>query len=98
MDTLEYVTELNKYGNLNRKPLDPIWMYLKKEFNVEYNINKKEVSKANIEFRKKKAKRWIISWLIARSIEYDDIKEGYRVDFAITRYEYEKEYERQKLY
>jgi hypothetical protein len=48
------------------------------------------IYEADIEFRRKRARRWLMSWLIARGFEFDEIARHYIDDFKIARYDYEK--------
>jgi hypothetical protein len=75
---------------LYRKPLHPIWQKLKESFQQEYKIQRKMIYEADIEFRRKRARRWLMSWLIARGFEFDEIARHYIDDFKIARYDYEK--------
>jgi hypothetical protein len=87
LDSLEYV-EASGDSNFARRELSPIWKRLKAEFNGEYSISKKQVKKANIEFRRKLARRRVMSWLISKNIEFSEISEMYISDFNIIEKEY----------
>ena len=90
VNTFEYVTEPDEHRNLHRKALHPIWRELQGLFSAEYSIKPKRVRGANIEYRYKRARPWVISWLAAREIAYHDLPRQYVEDFAITRGEYRK--------
>ena len=73
-----------------KSELDKHREQLKAEFECEYSINKASVTKANIEFRKKLARKRMISLLVARDFEFSEIPELYKKDLFITEYEYNK--------
>lgn len=90
VNTFEYVVEADNHRHLSRKALHPVWQQLQELFAAEYSIKRKSVGSANIDYRYKRARPWVISWLAAREIAYHEVPEQYREDFDITRSEYEK--------
>ena len=68
-----------------------------KNFQEEYQIQRKLIYEADIEFRRKRARKWVISWLIARGLEFDEIETHYIEDFKITRYDYDKAVKQQRI-
>lgn len=97
VNAIQYMVKLYSDRNIYKNPLHPIWIKLQENFNEEYQINRKLVYEADIEFRRKRARRWVMSWLIARGFEFDEIASHYIDDFKITRYDYEKAMRRQRL-
>ena len=97
MNSLEYVIETATNNNLNKKKLHPIWQALKAEFNTEYRVTKKQVKRANINYRFKRARRCVISWLVARDLDYDEVNKFYIETFKIDRFKYEKELRRYQV-
>lgn len=87
LNSLEYVKEKNGVRS-ERWELSPIWKTLKQEFNIEYSIQKKQVKKANIEFRKKLARKRMISFFIAQDLEYSVLPENIKKILFITDFEY----------
>jgi hypothetical protein len=87
LNTLQYVED-SKDSNFARRALSPIWKQLKVEFDHEYCIHRKQVKKADVNYRKKRARKMIISWLVAQEIEFDDIPKFYRKDLSIDKFEY----------
>jgi len=90
LDSLEYVENSND-SNFARRELSPIWKSLKQEFNIQYSINKKQVKQANIEFRKKLARKRMISFYVAQDFEFSDVPENIRSILFISTYEYTRE-------
>jgi len=97
MNSLEYVVETATHNNLNKKKLHPIWQALQAEFDAEYRVTKKQVRIANINYRFKRARTWVISWLVAQELDYDEIERFYIEKFRIDRYDYEKALNRQRM-
>ena len=87
LNSLEYVTEKNGVRS-ERWELSPIWKTLQHEFDVEYSITKKVVKKANIEFRKKLARKRMISFFVAKDLEFNAIPENIKSLLFISDYEY----------
>jgi len=90
LDSLQYV-EASNDSNFARRELSPIWKALKQEFNVEYSIIRKKVKKANIEFRKKLARKRMISFFVAKDFEFSDVPENIRSILFISNFEYTRE-------
>lgn len=90
VNSFEYVTEAAKNRNLSKKPLHPIWQMFQGVFCAEYSVKKKAVKGANVEYRYKRARPWVIAWLAARELRYDEIPRRYVEDFDITLAEYSK--------
>ena len=97
VNALEYMAKPDNGRNLYRKPLHPIWQKLKASFQQEYKIQRKLIYEADIEFRRKRARRWVMSWLISRGLGFDEIASHYIDNFKLTRYDYEKAMQRQRL-
>ncbi|MBD3339307.1 MAG: hypothetical protein GF353_09370 [Candidatus Lokiarchaeota archaeon] len=89
LDALEYAIEPDDNGNIYRKPLHPLWKTLQTSFRTEYNISRKAVTDADIKYRFKRARRCVISWLVAQNFDYDDIDPFYIENFRIDRYDYD---------
>ena len=89
LNSLEYVED-SKDSNFARRSLSPIWTALKQEFNTEYLVTKKAVKKANIEFRKKLARKRMVSFFVAKDFEFSEIPANYKSDLFITEYQYNK--------
>ena len=68
-----------------------------KNFQEEYQIHRKLIYESDIEFRRKRARRWVISWLIAKGYEFDEIARHYIEDFKISKYDYEKAVKQQRI-
>ena len=89
LNALQYV-ENGSDTNLARRELSFIWKALQREFQAEYSITRKQVKKANIEFRKKLARKRMISYLVARGFQYGEIPELYKKDLFICEHDYNK--------
>ena len=96
LNSLEYVKEKNGVRS-ERWELSPIWKTLKQEFNTEYSITKKQVKKANIEFRKKVARKKMISFYVAQDFEFDEVPENIRSILFITDYEYTRALQKYRI-
>jgi len=68
-----------------------------KNFQEEYQIHRKLIYEADIEFRRKRAKRWVMSWLIAQGYDFNEIAKHYIKDFKISKYDYEKAVKQQRI-
>jgi hypothetical protein len=55
------------------------------------------VLRANINYRFKRARKYVISWLIARELDYDEIERFYIEEFKIDRLDYEKALKKQRV-
>ena len=88
--SLEYKTELSTHFNLRRKPLHPIWQILQREFKREYRVTPAAAHEADIGYRFKRARPWVISWLAARGFVYEDLPLHYVNDFRISEGDYRK--------
>lgn len=90
VNSFEYCTETATNRNLSKAPLHPLWRALQTAHCSEYCINRKQVEQANIAYRYKMARKWVISWLAASSASYDDLPMQYLRDFKITVADYQK--------
>ena len=68
-----------------------------KNFQEEYQIQRKLIYEAAIEFRRKRARKWLISWLIARGLEFNEIENHYIEDLKISKFDYEKAVKQQRI-
>ena len=66
-------------------------------FKAQININKCLQKFFHIEFRRKRAKRWVMSWLIAQGYDFNEIAKHYIKDFKISKYDYEKAVKQQRI-
>jgi hypothetical protein len=87
---IEYVTEAATHRNLYKKPLHPLWQALHQEFFREYSVSPERVHQADIGYRYKRARPWVISWLAARGIAYEELPAHYVQDFRINESDYQK--------
>ena len=93
---LVHVIDESNSNNLRKKKLHPVWQALQQEFHVEYRITRKQVRKANILYRFKRARKCVISWLVTQELDYDEIERFYIEKFKIGRFDYEKALKNQK--
>lgn len=88
--TLEYVEKFWDNRNLSKVRLHPLWRILHEAMCNEYRIHPRAVRQANIAYRHKLARKWVISWLAAQGYSYDDLPLHYIQDFCITESDYQK--------
>lgn len=97
IDCLQYMDGVSDCGSMNKKKLHPIWQALQQEFSVEYQVTKSQVKIADINYRFKRVRKCLISWLVSQDIVFDNLDKFYIETFNIDRFSYEKEYRRYQV-
>jgi hypothetical protein len=90
INALEYCARPADNRNLSRVPLDPLWADLQEFHRHEYGLTPQKVKGADLVYRRKRARTWVLSWLAACDLKFENLPEQYIHDFEITRLDYEK--------
>ena len=73
MDSLQYMDSAASHNNLYKKQMHPVWEELNNALFSEYNLLPEEVKKANLEYRRKMARRWVLSFYAVKVDSYHEI-------------------------
>lgn len=57
---------------------------------IEHSVLPEAVKKANIDYRRKRAHTWILSYFIASGFDFSEIPESYKQEFKIDEFHYLK--------
>lgn len=91
IDSISYMSREAKNRNLNKEKLHPVWEALRAALCCDYSLRKPEVKGANLEFRYKLARKYVLSYCGARFETFEEIPEGVRRLFVLSKAEWKKE-------
>jgi len=90
IDQISYMAREATHRHLSREKLHPVWEALRAALYQEYSLSKPAVRKANIEYRFKLARKYVLSYCGARFETFEEIPDQVRVTFALNEVEWEK--------
>lgn len=90
IDSISYMAREANHRHLNREKLHPVWEALRAALYRDYSLQKPEVKKANLEYRFKVSRKYVLSYCGARFETFEEIPEHVRRLFALDKVEWTK--------